>query len=199
MDPQKSREIPSISTNLLSQVQSMDGVGWERFVGIFAPVVYTWCRRSGISESDAPDLVQDVFATVARTANTFHRQKPSDSFRSWLATITRCRVIDHFRKTQKQTPGVGGTEALLMLQQTPEDLESTISWSNSEPLLIREVLKQVESEFELATWKAFWLTTVESRMSADVAEELTMSIASVYQAKSRVLKRLRQVLSQLPH
>ncbi len=98
METPKSREIPSISTNLLSQVQSRDDLGWERFAIIFAPVVYTWCRQSGVSEADAPDLVQDVFATVARKVSDFHRQKEGDSFRSWLATITRCRVIDHFRR-----------------------------------------------------------------------------------------------------
>ena len=198
MNQRKSPEIPSISTNLLSLVQSKDGVGWERFVGIFAPVVYTWCRKSGISEWDAPDLVQDVFATVARKANSFQRQKEGDSFRSWLATITRCRVIDYLRKRKKESPGVGGSEAMLMLQQTPQELETTISWSNSESIVVKQVMNQVECEFEPVTWKGFWLTTIESRSSAEVAEELGISIASVYQAKSRVLRRLRKILSELP-
>lgn len=198
MNPRKSNEIPSISTNLLSLVQSMDGDGWERFVTIFAPVVYTWCRKSGISESDAPDLVQDVFVTVARKATSFHRQLEGDSFRSWLATITRCRVIDHVRKSKKETPGIGGTDPRIMLQQSPDELESTISWSSSESILVKQVINQVECEFEPVTWKGFWLTTIESRPSAEVSEQLGISIASVYQAKSRVLRRLRNLLSELP-
>lgn len=87
---------------------------------------------------------------------------------------------------------------MLMLQQTPEESESTISWSNSDSLLVKQVLSQVECEFEPVTWKGFWLTTIESRSSAQVAELLGVSIASVYQAKSRVLRRLRKVLSELP-
>lgn len=198
METPKSREIPSISTNLLSQVQSMDDMGWERFVSIFAPVVYTWCRQSGVSESDAPDLVQDVFATVARKVSDFHRQEEGDSFRSWLATITRCRVIDHYRKSRKQPLGIGGSDAMQMLQQAPDEWDSTISWSSSESLLVKQVLRQVESEFEAVTWQAFWSTTIETRSASDVAETLGISIASVYQAKSRVLRRLRQRLSELP-
>lgn len=198
MNSRKSNEIPTISTNLLSLVQSMDSQGWERLVSIFAPVVYTWCRKSGISESDAPDLVQDVFATVARKASSFQRQNEGDSFRSWLATITRCRVIDHVRKKKKETLGIGGTGPLRMLQQSPQEIESTISWFSAESVLVRQAIQQVECEFEPVTWKGFWLTTIESRSSAEVSEQLGISVASVYQAKSRVLRRLRKLLSELP-
>ncbi len=85
-----------------------------------------------------------------------------------------------------------------MMQQAPDEWDSTISWSSSESLLVKQVMRQVESEFEPVTWQAFWSTTIETRSASDVAETLGISIASVYQAKSRVLRRLRQQLSELP-
>ena len=53
-------------------------------------------------------------------------------------------------------------------------------------------MELVQAEFEERTWSAFWRTVVEGRPTGDVADELDMKIASVYQAKSRVLRRLRQ-------
>ena len=62
----------------------------------------------------------------------------------------------------------------------------------------RRVLELVRSEFEERTWLAFKKTAIEEKVPSDVAEELGMSVASVYQAKSRILRRLRQQLADLP-
>ncbi len=79
-----------------------------------------------------------------------------------------------------------------------EDLDSTICAENAETPVVREVLRQVQAEFEAPTWNAFWLATIESKTAAEIAAQLGMSTASVYQTKSRVLRRLRQRLSELP-
>jgi RNA polymerase sigma-70 factor (ECF subfamily) len=52
----------------------------------------------------------------------------------------------------------------------------------------------MKTEFQPATWQAFWSLTVEGKSGAEVAADLGMSIDAVYAAKSRVLRRLRQEL-----
>jgi RNA polymerase sigma-70 factor (ECF subfamily) len=52
-------------------------------------------------------------------------------------------------------------------------------------------------EFEDRTWQAFWLVTIERNGAVDVANELGISAATVYQAKSRVLRKLRLVIGDL--
>ncbi|XZE54544.1 RNA polymerase sigma factor [Planctomycetaceae bacterium SH139] len=193
-----SAEHPTLSSLLLDGVQAMDPTGWARLVTTFGPIVYRWCRASGVKECDAPDVVQEVFAAVARGITSFQREKTQGSFRSWLATITRNKVRDHYRDLAKRQQAEGGTEALVQLQQFAEDLDSTICPKGVETPLIREVLRQVEAEFEPSTWHAFWLTTIETRKASEVAGELGITAASVYQAKSRVLRRLRGRLSELP-
>ncbi len=176
----------------------MDPAGWSRLVTIFGPVVYRWCRLSGVRDADAPDVVQDIFAAVARGIPNFEREKPQGSFRSWLATITRNKVRDYFRALANRQAGTGGTEAMLQLQMIPEDLDSTICASTATAPLIHEVLQQVEAEFESTTWRAFWMTTIHNAKATDVAVQLGISTASVYQSKSRVLRRMRQRLAELP-
>jgi RNA polymerase sigma-70 factor (ECF subfamily) len=191
-------EHPTVSSLLLGEVQRMDPAAWSRLVDTFGGIVYRWCRTSGVSEDDAADVVQDVFASVARGIVGFQRQKDQGSFRSWLATITRNRVRDHFRRQAAQQSPVGGTDAWQALEQHPDLLESTICSDNAQHAVVHRVLASVRAEFEPATWNAFWSVTVENRSAAEVAQATGLGIASVYQAKSRVLRRLRQRLTELP-
>lgn len=194
----QTSELPSLSTSLLDQIQQMQPDAWARVVTVFSPIVYRWCRQSGLSADDATDVVQEVFSKVARSIGRFERQKAEGSFRSWLATITRNCVRDHHRRRHRQPEATGGTAALLRMNQLEESLDHSISESNLSDALPRRVLDLVESEFEPTTWRAFWLTTVDGKSAGDVARQLNLNVASVYQAKSRVLRRFRQRLGELP-
>jgi RNA polymerase sigma-70 factor (ECF subfamily) len=191
-------EHPTLSSALLDGVQRMDSESWSRLVSTFGPIVYRWCRAAGVAESDAPDVVQNVFTAVARGIESFQPQKEEGSFRSWLATITRNKVRDHFRQRADREQAAGGTEAWQLLEQLSEELDSTICSENARTAIVRRVLEQVRNEFEPNTWRAFWSTTVDAKPAAEVSTELGISVASVYQAKSRVLRRLRQRLAETP-
>lgn len=196
----KRSELPTLSSSLLEDVQQMCPDAWRRLVDVFSPIVYGWCRQNGLGRQDASDLSQDVLVAVAGHICNFERRKQEGSFRSWLATITRNRIRDFYRR-QKSRPvaAVGGTEAMQRIQQTPDaDLDHSITEASLNSAVPERVLELVESEFEPKTWQAFWLTTVESLAPSIVAERLEMQLPSVYQAKSRVLRKLRARMSELP-
>ena len=162
------QDLPSLSSSsLLDRVQQMRPDAWARMVDVFSPIVYRWARKSGLNGDDSADVVQDVFIAVARNIGTFQRQKQSASFRSWLATITRNRVKDCFRKRQRDPGGFGGTEALRQFQNVPDEysmsddeLEQSISLATLDRRLPIRVLEIVKSECDPKTWQAFWQTTV---------------------------------------
>lgn len=191
-------EHPTLSTNWLAGAQKMDVDAWHRLVSVFGPIVYRWCRASSVPASDAADVVQEVFATVARGISDFERQKSAGSFRSWLATITRSRTADYFRRAAKQQAAAGGTEAMQAMQRHAEAVDSTITYANLQSTISHQVLAQARAEFEPSTWDAFWKTTIEGKSAGEVAQLTGLSRASVYQAKSRVLRNLRQRMVELP-
>ncbi len=196
-------ELPTLSSSLLDRLQQMHPDAWGDLVTVFSPIVYRWCRQSGLGGHDASDVVQEVFSSVARGIGDFERVKSEGSFRSWLATITRNRLRDFFRRRSKQPHAAGGSDALGALQQIADvqdesDLHQSISEADLNQSLPARVLQLVRSEFEPATWQAFWLTAVDGIAAADVAQQLNLSVASVYQAKSRVLRRFRQRMQELP-
>jgi RNA polymerase sigma-70 factor (ECF subfamily) len=192
-------EPSSISSTLLQRVKARRPEAWERLVDLYGPVVYRWCRQSGVRLEDAADLVQEVFSSVARHVGEFRREGPGDSFGAWLGTITRNKVRDYYRRCQGRPAARGGTDAQQQFLQIPEppDFSQPSHQAGSDGLLSRRALELVRAEFENRTWEAFWRTAVDGQAPADVAEDLGMSLHAVYKAKSRVLRRLRQELNGL--
>jgi RNA polymerase sigma-70 factor (ECF subfamily) len=165
---------------------------------LYAPLVRSWCRRAGLQGADADDITQEVFAAAATKLDTFHRDRPGDSFRGWLRAITRNQVLLLFRRKQDRPQAAGGSDAWHELQQVPDPLAGRADEEASEVSgLYRRALELVRREFEEQTWQAFWLTAIEDRLPASLAEELGMTPAAIRQAKSRVLRRLKEEMGEL--
>lgn len=188
----------STSKNLLERARAREPEAWRRLVELYGPLVYDWCRRNGLQGEDAADVGQEVFAVVACRVTGFRRERPGDSFRGWLWTITRSKICDHFRRIRQEGQARGGTDAQVQLAQVPEDPSgsSTVSVS-PEGIgdMERVALELVRPTVEERTWRAFWAITVDGRPAADVAEELGMSVPAVYKAKYRVIRQLRRELN----
>lgn len=167
---------------------------------LYGPTVYLWARQAAIQPADAADVVQEIFSAVALHIQTFRREQPEDNFRGWLWTISRNKIRDHFRRCSKQVPARGGTEAYRQINQIPSGAEPSSS-NNAIPRdesgLMQRALESIRASFEATTWKAFWRTTVDRCTASDVADELALSRAAVYQAKSRVLRRIRQEFGEI--
>jgi RNA polymerase sigma-70 factor (ECF subfamily) len=178
-------------------VQLHDPDAWQRLAELYGPLVYHWCRRSGLGEADASDVFQDVFVTIARAVARFDPDSSNGTFRGWLWTITQSRLRDHWRRQRGRESAVGGTDAQVQLARLPDpagDDSSGPSDRSETASLFHRALRMIEAEFEPRTWQAFWRAVVEQQETAQIAADLGMSCGSVRQAKSRVLRRLRRQL-----
>ena len=192
----------SISSTLLDQLRSRRPEAWQRLVRLYGPVTYRWCRRSNLTAEDAADVVQEVLSAVMVHLPDFRRDRPEDSFGGWLATITRNKIREHYRRQQGKAEARGGSTAqrqMADIPQPPEPSEESIRPdAQTAACLSRRVLDMIRAEFEVRTWEAFWRVSVGGQLPADVASDLKMSVPAVYMAKCRVLRRFRQVLGELP-
>ncbi len=192
----------STSRSLLEDAGLAVPEAWERLVRLYAPLVASWCRRCGAAEQDVVDLLQDVFVSVAGNLDRFRKERPVDTFRGWLFTITRNKVRDHFRRRAAEPFAVGGSEALLKLNQILDpNMNSELLQLTDDGILdelLRKALESIRGEFHDRTWQAFWGVVVLGRATSDVAADLEMTPGSVRVAKSRVLLRLRRELGDAP-
>jgi RNA polymerase sigma-70 factor (ECF subfamily) len=76
-----------------------DAAAWEEIVRTYNRRIYNICYRFAGSADDAQDLAQEVFIKMYRTLNTYDAQR--GAFMTWVTTITRNLLVDHFRKTKQ--------------------------------------------------------------------------------------------------
>jgi RNA polymerase sigma-70 factor (ECF subfamily) len=185
------------SSSLLDRIRSDQAGAWDRLVRLYAPLLYEWCRRWKLQDQDLADVFQEVFKTLVLHIAEFRKERRSDTFRGWLWTITRNKVLDHFRRHSHEAAGAGGSQAAMQWAELPApEMVPETDPAEAESLrrLLRRGLDLIRSEFEERTWQAFWRTAVEGRAPRDVAVELSMTSGAVRVAKSRVLQRLREEL-----
>src|ERR1700675_2077297 len=76
-----------------------DAVAWEEIVQRYNRRIYNICYRFAGSSDDAQDLTQEVFIKMFRTLSTYDVER--GAFMTWVTTITRNLLVDHFRKTKQ--------------------------------------------------------------------------------------------------
>jgi RNA polymerase sigma-70 factor, ECF subfamily len=194
------RAAESTSTSLLGRAKAGEDQAWHRLVDLYTPLIYEWCRRHGLRAEDANDVAQEVFVAVARSIEGFRRDRPNDSFRGWLWTITRNKIRDHFRNRKGQPDAQGGTDAQMRWAEVPEqppDASHSSLPGGAGDSLERRAVELVHASVEERTWQAFWRVAVEGKEVAAVARELGISVQAVYDAKYRIRRRIRQELDGL--
>ena len=75
-----------------------DAAAWEEIVQRYHRRIYNVCYRFAGDAENAQDLTQEVFIKMYRTLNTYDSGK--GAFMTWVTTITRNLLVDHFRKTK---------------------------------------------------------------------------------------------------
>jgi RNA polymerase sigma-70 factor (ECF subfamily) len=160
-----------------------DADAWGRFVELYTPLLFGWARRLGLQDADAADLVQDVFVVLVRRLPEFTTD-PSRSFRGWLHTVLRNRWRDWPRR-----PAAVPFSDLAIADPAEEidEVEYRVA-------LVGRAIQLMQSDFQPNTWRACWECAGLGRPVAEVAAELGMTVAAVYNAQARVLRRLRQDL-----
>ena len=191
-------EIPDTRQSLIRRVKhSGDSAAWSEFTSIYRPAVLRFALRRGLQFSDAEDVTQRVFVSVARAMDDWEASEQRGSFRAWLLRVTKNAVINAVTRQPKAKP-TGGTSALEMLGQQPDakSVEEELDWEYRRAEF-RRAARDVQAEFEAKTWEAFWRTAVEEQPIDEVAKQLGKSTGSVYAARSRVLKRVKRRVEQL--
>jgi len=188
---------PVTRPSLLMRVRDhRDGQAWGTFVEIYSPLVFAYCRKRGLQDEDAADVVQEVFLGVAGSIARLEYNPEQGLFRSWLLRITHRKLCDFFGSRRRHPQGSGKTAVQEMFNAQP-DKQETAEWDRQlDRRLFEWAAHQVRNEFEHSTWQAFWHTAVEARSAKAVGDELGMSLGAVYVAKSRVISRLRQCIQE---
>ena len=190
-------EFPETRSTLLCNVKSPDNrEAWEEFVELYRPVIYRMARHRGLQDADGQDLAQDVLVRVSRAIDGWEKQ-PGTRFRHWLRKVANNAILSALTRLPRDA-AAGGSVARDLLDEHSES-------SNVQQELERECLREqylraaaiVRTDVSQETWRAFELTVIDGFSSEDAAEMIGKSLGTVYAARSRIMKRLRNEIQRM--
>jgi len=90
-------------TSLLHRLRDAgDSASWGDFCDAYGRVLHAVARRSGLTPEDAEDVVQETLVIVARKIGAFEYDRERGTFKSWILTITRRRIVDRQRQRGRE-------------------------------------------------------------------------------------------------
>lgn len=174
-----------------------DQAAWVSFVRRYGPMVDGWCRAWGLQPADAEDVAQTVLLKLAVHLRTFEYD-PARKFRGFLKTVAHHTWVDFVAARKRGVAGSGDTAVLAALHTEParDDLAARMEQEFDRELL-QAAEAAVRARVEPHTWEAFRLTAVEGLSGAEAGARLGMQVGTVFKAKSKVQKMLKDEVDRL--
>jgi RNA polymerase sigma-70 factor (ECF subfamily) len=192
-------QFPETRDSLLVQVRSpANREAWDQFALLYRPVIDRLARQRGMQDADAQDLVQQVLIAVASAIGSYEKSGEGVRFRHWLHRVARNAIVNALSRRPKDR-GAGGSWAQeLLLEQKGDDsqADAQIEREYRRELYLRAA-RIVRGDVQQETWRAFEMTVVENQSVDQAATELDKPVGSIYAARSRVMRRLRQAVQEL--
>src|SRR5260221_10698712 len=107
MEHQKDELIPTRASLLQRLKDWQDHSSWQDFFDTYWKLIYGTARKSGLTDAEAQDVVQETMVLVAKQMPKFKYDPAIGSFKGWLLKTARWRIIAQFRKREPlaaQTP-----------------------------------------------------------------------------------------------
>ena len=189
---------PETRPSLLIRVRDpADWAAWQDFVEIYRPVILSLAQHKGLQLADAEDIAQEVLAAVAKAVEQREHDPKRAKFRTWLHRVANNIILDALTRG-KPDRGAGGSslQAALAEKESRDGPDSDLLRLEYRREVFRWAAREVRKEFRQQTWDAFWLTAVKGRTVEAVAKELAKNSGAIYAARSRVIRRIQEKVSE---
>jgi len=165
---------------------------WREFDAIYRPILRAYLRKRGLEDSEASDVIQDIFVKLLARIHTYDRTR--HSFRSWLFTVAQHTLIDQARRRATYQKALDGW-AIQAIEATPSDsarMKDLFRKIHQEKIL-EHALVTARARHSRKVWACFDQRILRNRPAARIAAELKIEPNAVYVNASRVLKQVRAI------
>jgi RNA polymerase sigma-70 factor (ECF subfamily) len=182
-------------TFLLRLRDRADKLSWQEFHERYGQLLYRYARSRGASDADAEDIVQEVEMYLFKALDGFEYDARKGRFRAYLRSAVVHAMARRASKEAREPAGLDPQTFDYLNSQ--EEADADARWEREWQLhRLRWAMRCVAEAFEPPTLKAFEMHVLAGRPVEETAETLGLSKASVYQAKSRILKCLKERLAE---
>lgn len=199
------REFIPTRRSLLTRLKRWDDQeSWRDFFNTYWKLIYSVALKSGLSETEAQEVVQETVISVAKKMPGFNYDPAVGSFKSWLLLVTRRRIADQFRNRPPETsfraPSADQTSQTSPTARIPDpagpDLNNIwdAEWRRH---LLDAATSIVKAKVAPRQYQVFELYVLKQWPVERVRTALGVSAGQVYLAKLRVGGLVKRELRRL--
>jgi RNA polymerase sigma factor (sigma-70 family) len=183
-----------------------DQASWQDFFDTYRSLIYGVAINSGLTPTEAQDVVQETMYSVAKHMANFNYDRTQGSFKTWLLTMTHWRISDQFRKrnlsrsSRQRSENDSDSGYLVPLDNLPDakslDLEMLLEdeWKNS---LFEAAMTRVKRGIDPKRYQIFDLFVNKEWAAARIAERYGISVGLVHVTKHRVTEAIKEEVERL--
>jgi len=190
--------------SLLSRLEDRgDQDSWREFFDTYWRLIYSVALKSGLTETEAQDVVQETVISVARDIHKFKRDRALGTFKGWLCQLTRWRIGDQFRK---RTRVRGNEDASVTAPPLPDPADipdpsgiaSESVWDEEwRANLLKAALENLKRRVREEHYQIFDLYMLQQKPAREVARALGVNVGLVYLVKCRMAAQLKREVRRL--
>ncbi len=196
--------IPTRATLIQRLKNWQDQSSWQDFFDTYWKLIYCVALKSGLTEVEAQDVVQETMVSVAKQMPAFKYDPAIGSFKAWLLTLTRWRIVDQFRKRGplvEHNPFPNDTETgTRTVDKVADPLSQDLDrlWDAEwEENLLEAAMAKTKRRVDPQKFQIFDLYVNKEWDPARVAEAFAIPVAQVYLAKHRVTEVIKEEVKRL--
>jgi RNA polymerase sigma-70 factor (ECF subfamily) len=181
------------SSVLKAVADTENTAAWNRLFDLYAGFVFSMARHKGLNETDADDIVQVVFADLARNLPTFKYDREKGRFRSYLAGLVNWRVMDRLKASKRDAE----LKANFWKEAKAAGGDDDFSEREWQAAAMEEALRRMKPSVSPEHYAAFVASAVEGQDTDVVTKLYGISRDSLYQIRKRLTVKLHDKLAEV--
>jgi RNA polymerase sigma factor (sigma-70 family) len=199
-------ELLPTRSSLLDRLRNWeDQASWREFFNNYWKFIYSMAIRSGLSDQEAEDVVQETVLSLAKKMPQFVYDPAVCSFKGWLMHVTRLRILDQLRRRKpafQQTPaGDRDSRRTPTVERVPDPAsggELDATWDDEwERNLVDAAMERVKLRVKPEHYQIFYLSAVKGLGTREVARMLHVNVGQVYLVRHRLAKDVKREVDRL--
>jgi RNA polymerase sigma-70 factor (ECF subfamily) len=180
------------TTLLVRLAEGSDQQAWREFDKRYGDLIRSTASRRGLQSADCDEVLQEVLLGLSKAMPGFQYDPAKGKFRSYLKTFVDRAIARRFRQNQTRARQSNMDE---VPAEPPSGEAPDRVWEEEwQCYHLRLAMRSIEGEFGNLHRAAFESYVLDARSAAETARLLGLSVENVYQIKSRILKRLTELI-----
>ena len=182
-----------------------NNAAWNRLYDLYAGFVFSIARHRGLNDADADDMVQVVFADLARNLPTFQYDRAKGKFRSYLTGLVRWRVMDRLKASKRDADLKSAVGEELKAGMDESFWEKARQAAGDEDFLDREwqaaaldrALRLMKPDVRPEHYAAFIASYFGEQDTETIMRLYGLSRDNLYQIRKRLTAKLREKAAEV--